>query len=195
MIFWRGALLTHRSEFSGQCHATVMNLQTSRLFLRPIRINDAPDIFVGRSDPEVMRHWDWPAQESVDQVRSIIQNHMAEIDSGAVQWWVVATSPRGVAIGEVDLSEIDLHHRRAEVGFLFRRAAWGQGYAQEAMERVMRHGFEELGLERLWARFHAGNDASRRLLEKLGFTHEGTLRGHVLRDGERRDCHLYGRFK
>ena len=58
----------------------------------------------------------------------------------------------------------------------------------------MRYGFEELGLERLWARFHAGNEGSRRLLETLGFAHEGTLRGHVLRDGERRDCLLYGRF-
>lgn len=172
-----------------------MKLETPRLFLRPIRLNDAADIFVGRRDPEVMRYWDWPPQDSVDQVRSIIQNHMEEIDSGRTQWWVAATTARGPAIGEVDLSDIDLHHRRAEVGFLFRRAAWGQGFAQEAMARVMRHGFEEIGLERLWARFHAGNEASRRLLEKLGFGYEGTLRGHVLRDGERRDCLLYGRLR
>jgi ribosomal-protein-alanine N-acetyltransferase len=172
-----------------------MNLQTARLHLRPVRVNDAADLFIGRGDPEVMRYWDWPAQESVDQVRSVIQNHMAEIDSGRTQWWAVATTPRGPAIGEADLSEIDLHHRRAEVGFLFHRAAWGQGFAHEAMTRVMRHGFEELGLERLWARFHAGNEASRRLLEKLGFAYEGTLRGHVIRDGERRDCVIYGRLR
>lgn len=170
-----------------------MDLQTQRLFLRPIRLNDAPAIFEGRGDAEVMRYWDWPAQKSVDEVRRIIQNHFREIDSGATQWWVVAPSPRGAAIGECDLSEIDLHHKRAEVGFLFKRAAWGQGYAREAMERVIRHGFEELGLERLSARFHAGNEASKRLLEKLGFTYEGTLRGHVVRDGVRRDCIVYGR--
>jgi RimJ/RimL family protein N-acetyltransferase len=52
-----------------------------------------------------------------------------------------------------------------------------------------------MGLARLWARFHAGNEASRRLLERLGFTYEGTLRRHILRDGERRDCILYGRLK
>ena len=172
-----------------------MNLQTSRLHLRPVRVNDAPDLFAGRGDPQVMRYWDWPAQESVDQVRSIIQNHIGEIDSGRTQWWAVAMSPRGPAVGEVDLSEIDLHHKRAEVGFLFRRAVWGQGLAHEATERVMRYGFDELGLERLWARFHAGNEASRRLLEKLGFAHEGTLRGHVVRDGVRRDCLLYGRAR
>ncbi len=170
-----------------------MNLQTSRLFLRPIRITDAADIFVGRRDPEVMRYWDWPPPQTVDQVRSLIHNHLGEIESGAVHWWVAARSPRGPAIGECDLSAVDLQQRRAEIGFLFRREVWGQGYAREAMERVMRYGFDELGLERLWARFHAGNAASRRLLEKLGFAYEGTLRGHVLRDGIRRDCVVMGR--
>jgi RimJ/RimL family protein N-acetyltransferase len=52
-----------------------------------------------------------------------------------------------------------------------------------------------LGLERLWARFHAGNEASRRLLERLGFAYEGTLRSHIVRDGERRDCLIYGRLR
>jgi ribosomal-protein-alanine N-acetyltransferase len=170
-----------------------MNLQTPRLHLRPIRMTDAAELFVARGDPQVMRYWDWPPQKSVDEVRDIIGGHKSELDGGTTQWWAVAQTPRGPAIGECDLSEIDLQHRRAEIGFLFRRAAWGQGFAREAMTRVLRYGFEELGLERLWARFHAGNAASQRLLETLGFSYEGTLRGHVLRDGERRDCLLYGR--
>jgi len=172
-----------------------MNLQTQRLHLRPIRLNDAPAIFEARGDAEVMRYWDWPAQASVDEVRQVIQNHFREIDSGATQWWVVAQSLRGPAIGECDLSDIDLHHGRAEIGFLFRRSAWGQGFAREAMERVIRYGFEELGLARLTARCHAGNEASRRLLERLGFAQEGVLRGYVVRDGARRDCLLYGRLR
>jgi|SRR5579871_1174160 len=172
-----------------------MNLQTKRLFLRPVQLHDAPDMFVARGDCEVMRYWDWPAQESVDQVRSIIQNHFDEIEHGRVHWWVAALSPRGPAIGECDLSEIDHRHKRAEVGFLFRREAWGQGYASEAMERVVAFAFKELELERLSARFHAGNLRSKKMLEKLGFVYEGSLRGDVLRDGERRDCILYGRTK
>jgi ribosomal-protein-alanine N-acetyltransferase len=172
-----------------------MNLQTQRLHLRPIRLNDAPAIFEARGDAEVMRYWDWPPQRTVDEVRQVIQNHFREIDSGATQWWVVATSPRGPAVGECDLSEIDPHHGRAEVGFLFKRSAWGQGLAREAMERVIRHGFEDLGLERLSARCHAGNEASKRLLERLGFSLEGTLRSYVVREGIRRDCLLYGRLR
>ena len=169
-----------------------MNLQTARLFLRPIQLHDAADIFVARGDEEVMRYWDWPAQKSVDEVRAIIVNHFAQIESGTVQWWVASLTPRGPAIGECDLSDINLHHARAEVGFLFRREAWGKGYAFEAMTRVLRYGLDELGLARLSARFHAGNAASKKLLERLGFSYEGTLRGYVLREGARRDCVLYG---
>lgn len=172
-----------------------MNLQTQRLFLRPVQMNDADEMFVARGDPEVMRFWDWPAFESVEQVRTVIARHHAEVDEGTTLWWAVSITPRGPAIGEVDLSEIEMHHRRAEVGFLFRRNAWGYGYAFEAMERVTRYGFADLKLERLWARFHAGNEASRKLLERLGFSYEGTLREHVVRDGARRDCLLYGRGK
>jgi ribosomal-protein-alanine N-acetyltransferase len=48
------------------------------------------------------------------------------------------------------------------------------------------------GLRRLTARTHLGNRSSEALLEKLGFAEEGLLRGHVLRDGDRRDCRLFG---
>ena len=172
-----------------------MNLQTKRLFLRPIAVSDAPTLFEARGDAEVMRYWDWPAQKDVAAVEQVFAEHVPELTSETTKWWAVALSPDGPAIGECDLSEIDTHHGRAEVGFLFARRHWGQGYAREAMERVIEYGFNELGLERLWARFHDGNAASKRLLEKLGFTYEGRLKSHIVRDGERRDCLIYGRLR
>ncbi|MBV9991769.1 MAG: GNAT family N-acetyltransferase [Alphaproteobacteria bacterium] len=172
-----------------------MILTTDRLHLRPVSAGDAEALFESRGDALVMRYWDWPAQENVAAVRSILEAHIPELGDGRTLWWVVALSPDGPAIGECDLSEIDHHHRRAEVGFLFARRHWGQGYAKEAMDAVVAHAFGELNLERLWARFHDGNDASKRLLERLGFAYEGTLKSHILRDGARRDCHLYGRLR
>jgi [ribosomal protein S5]-alanine N-acetyltransferase len=172
-----------------------MNIQTARLFLRPLNPSDAPALFEARRDPEVMRYWDWPPHNSVAEVEGIISDHAAPIADGNVLWWAVALSPEGPAIGECDLSEIDHRNGRAEVGFMFARRHWGQGYAHEAMQAVMAHAFDALALIRLWARFHAGNPASQRLLEKLGFSYEGTLRQHIVRDGERRDCLIYGKLK
>ena len=66
-----------------------------------------------------MRYWDWPQMESIGDVEKIIRAHADELASGRTLWWAVAESPNGPAIGECDLSEIDRHHRQAEVGFLF----------------------------------------------------------------------------
>jgi ribosomal-protein-alanine N-acetyltransferase len=173
----------------------IPTLQTERLTLRPLAVADAPALLEARSDPDVMRYWDWPPQTSVGEIETIIREHAADIGEGAVLWWAVALAPDGPAIGECDLSELDRHHRRAELGFLFRRSVWGKGYAREAAEAVIAYAFGPLGLERLGARVHAGNEASCRLLMRLGFAYEGTLRAHVLRDGARRDCLVYGRMR
>jgi [ribosomal protein S5]-alanine N-acetyltransferase len=167
-------------------------LTTERLTLRPLEISDAPALFAARGDAEVMRYWDWPAQTSVEQVEGIIRDHFPEVEDGNVLWWAVTLTVDGRVIGECDLSEIDDRHGRAEVGFLFNRSYWGNGYAFEAMTAVKDYAFNRLKLERLWARFHAGNVASQRLLERLGFAREGTLKRHIFRDGERRDCEIYG---
>jgi ribosomal-protein-alanine N-acetyltransferase len=172
-----------------------MILQTQRLTLRPVRVEDAPALFAARGDAEAMRYWDWPEQPDVGHVQGILAAHIPQPDDDSMLWWVAALSQDGPAIGECDLSEIDHHHGRAEIGFLFARAHWGQGYAREAMERVMAYGFGDLGLERLSARVHDGNSASLRLLERLGFAHEGRLRGHIVREGVRRDCLVYGRLR
>jgi [ribosomal protein S5]-alanine N-acetyltransferase len=168
-------------------------LRTSRLQLRPLSPQDAPAMFAMMRDLETMRFWDWPAFTDSETVDDIVAAQIADMEAGNALYWAVCRN--GAAIGCCDLSEIDRHHLRAEVGFLFDRASWGQGYAFEAMTAIVDHAFGELGLERLWARFHAGNEKSRLLLDRLGFASEGTLRGHVLREGRRRDCVLYGRIR
>ena len=94
-------------------------------------------------------------------------------------------------LGTCDLSDIDRSHRRAEVGFILEREAWGQGYALEAMRTVIAFA-AGAGLRKLTARTHLGNRRSDLLLERLGFEEEGLLRGHILKDGERRDCRVFG---
>lgn len=71
------------------------------------------------------------------------------------------------------------------------REAWGQGFALEAVQSLIAFGAAS-GLRRLSARTHLGNRRSETLLEKLSFKEEGLLRGHILKDGERRDCRLFG---
>jgi len=170
-------------------------LMTPRLTLRPLAKRDVDAVFAMMSDDETMRFWDWPAFRDRETVAEIVAAQLDDMESGNAHYWAVALTPEGHAIGSCDLSDIDRHHARAEVGFLFSRPHWGNGYAREAMEAVTAFSFEDLNLKRLWARFHTGNAASQRLLERLGFSREGTLRQHIVRDGVRRDCEIYGRMR
>lgn len=98
----------------------------------------------------------------------------------------------GDPVGSVVLSEIDTQARTAEIGYLVSPGERGNGYATEAAELCLRHAFDDRDLHRVWARVNEGNDASVRVVEKLGFQREGTLREHEYADGERVDVHVYG---
>ncbi|HEY0647151.1 GNAT family N-acetyltransferase [Phenylobacterium sp.] len=166
-------------------------LETERLRLEPLAPPDADHLFAIMGDPEVMAFWDVPEVDDPDLVAQIVQSQVDAMAGGKALHWAMRTLDTGAFLGACDLSEIDGWHRRAEVGFMLGRDAWGQGYALEAMRTVVAFAAAN-GLRKLTARTHLGNRRSERLLQKLGFTEEGLLRGHILKDGERRDCRVFG---
>ena len=172
----------------------IPSFDTERLHLRPLAPRDAEALFAIMSDHEAMRFWDWSPFREVQTVREVVASQLASMQAGEACYWAACLRGTGHAIGTCDLSDIDRHHGRAEVGFAFHRSYWGNGYALEAMTAITDYVFSAMAIERLGARLHAGNHASRRLLERLGFSYEGRLIGHVVRDGVRRDSLLYGKL-
>jgi ribosomal-protein-alanine N-acetyltransferase len=168
-----------------------MILETERLTLRPLAEGDSGPMHDLLSDPDVMAHWDMSAVEDPDLTDAIITSQVRSMDGGSAVYWAITRSDDGAFLGVCDLSDIDRWHHRGEIGFMLGRAAWGQGYGLEAMRAVVVEA-AALGLRRLTARTHVGNLRSEQLLTKLGFEMEGYLRGHIQRDGERRDCRLFG---
>lgn len=168
-----------------------MILETERLRLTPLVEADAAELFPLMSDAAVMAHWDVAEIDDPDLVEAIVRGQVEDMAAGKAIHWSMRALADGAFLGVCDLSEIDPRHKRAEVGFMLGRSAWGQGYAYEAMQAVLAEA-AAMGFRRLAARTHLGNRRSDALLEKLGFAEEGLLRGFVERDGERRDCRLFG---
>jgi RimJ/RimL family protein N-acetyltransferase len=168
-----------------------MILETERLKLTPVTAEDGPLIHPIMADPEVMAHMDSVAIDDPDVVEAFIHGQLVEMANEQAFYWSVRLADGGRYLGSVDLSDIDWRHSRAEIGFILGKDAWGKGYGYEAVQAVLGHA-ATLGFKRLWARTHVGNLASEALLRKLGFEEEGYLRGHVDREGERRDCRLWG---
>jgi ribosomal-protein-alanine N-acetyltransferase len=166
-------------------------LETERLVLRPIATSDWRVLYPIMRDPVVMAHWDSTEIEDPDVVEQMVAAQVEDMAAGRACYWAVELASERNFVGACDLSEIDWRHRRGEVGFVLDNGAWGHGYGYEAMRAVVDHA-AALGLKRLWARAHAGNQRSERLLERLGFEEEGYLRGHIQRGVERRDCKIFG---
>jgi ribosomal-protein-alanine N-acetyltransferase len=166
-------------------------LETERLRLQPIERDDVDHVVRLMMDAEVMAYWDVPAIQDRELGAAIIDSQVEAMAHGRAAYWTLRTLDDGGFVGCCDLAEIDRWHKRGEIGFALGREAWGQGYALEAMVSVLAYAAAG-GLRKLTARTHLGNRRSELLLEKLGFRQEGLLRGHILRDGERRDCRVFG---
>jgi RimJ/RimL family protein N-acetyltransferase len=139
----------------------------------------------------VMLNDDVAAMDDPDMTLAFIEGRVEEMARGDAFYWSVRRTADGTFLGSVDLTDIDRRHHRAEIGFVLARPVWGQGYGYEAVQAVLGHA-ATLGFRRLWARTQVGDNASEKLLTKLGFEVEGYMKGHVDRDGERRDCRLWG---
>lgn len=168
-----------------------MILETERLTLSPVTPKDSALIYPVMADPEVMAHMDVAAMDDPDMTLAFIEGRVGEMERGEALYWSVRLSDGNRFVGSVDLTDIDRRHHRAEIGFVLARPVWGQGYGYEAVQAVLGHA-ATLGFRRLWARTQVGDNASEKLLTRLGFEVEGYMKGHVDRDGERRDCRLWG---
>ena len=94
-------------------------------------------------------------------------------------------------LGTVSIEIDSCAHQRAEIGYILRRDAWGQGYASEAAALARDFAFDHLGVHRLWAVCDPDNPASAAVLRTIGMRHEGRMRGDLLVRGVRRDSVLY----
>ena len=102
-------------------------LETQRLRLSPLVDEDNERIFPMMSDAAVMAHWDISEVDDPDLVAAIVRSQVEDMDAGKAIYWSIRTLAGDQFLGICDLSEIDAWHKRAEVGFMLDRNAWGQG--------------------------------------------------------------------
>ncbi|MBX3083607.1 MAG: GNAT family N-acetyltransferase [Anaerolineae bacterium] len=111
---------------------------------------------------------------SADQVMARLHKEIATQHDHSLQYWPIFALANGDHIGCCGLRPYQPQAKICEIGFHLRSAFWGQGYAAEAARAVIDYAFTNLGCEALFAGHNPANDASRRLLIKLGFryTHD-----------------------
>lgn len=151
-----------------------MEFTTERLLLRPWLQSDAESLYEFAKDPRVGPSAGWPPHTSVENSREIIKTVLSEEET-----YAVVPKSENRAVGSIglmlgDASNLELPKTEGEIGYWIGVPFWGQGLIPEAVKELLRYGFEELKLEKIWCGYFEGNDKSKRVQEKCGFTYHHT---------------------
>jgi RimJ/RimL family protein N-acetyltransferase len=163
---------------------------TARLTLRDFVPGDFDAVHLYASDPDVTRFMFHGARSEAD-ARDYLDRMLASQQAQRRLIWelgVVVTSVNRL-IGACDLTCENEHE--GDLGFIFAKDVWGMGYATEVARTMVRAGFEELGLTRIFSTCDVSNGASARVLEKSGLTRVVTLDRHKYARGRWWTSHLY----
>jgi RimJ/RimL family protein N-acetyltransferase len=161
----------------------VPTLETGRLLIRRLRLDDAPAMLEILSDAETVRFWGRPMMTELAQAEQYTRENLRWMEDGHCLYWGVEEKSSGRMIGTCTLFRLDLSNRRGEIGYLLNRAYWQQGFMSEVLGSVIAYAFTELELHRLEADTDPENIASIRLLERFGFQREGLFRDRWLVNG------------
>ncbi|WP_433219358.1 GNAT family N-acetyltransferase [Dactylosporangium sp. CS-047395] len=167
-------------------------LRTARLRLRPFADADADKLFALHSDAHVLRYWDAPPWSEPARAGRFLADCRQMAEDGTGARLAVDRDGDGTFLGWCSLTRWNPDYRSAALGYCFAATAWGHGFATEAARAVLSWAFGTLDLNRVQAETDTRNAASARVLEKLGFVREGTLREDCVVNGEVSDSWVYG---
>ena len=169
-------------------------LRTARFLLRRIVPADAAAVFVGLSDPRIIRHYgvSYRTREEAEVQMRWFEDLLAQ---GTGIWWAVCEpSNPATLIGAAGLNGVCTKHLTGELGYWLLADHWGHGVARECVAAVLAYGYCAMKLHRVAADVDVDNLRSIALLERLGFQFEGVRRGCELKDGRHLDLRVYSRL-
>ena len=164
------------------------------MLLRPFTLEDARCVFALAGVPELSAtslNIPYPYPETL--AAEWIAGHPGNALKGIHTFALVRREDTAL-VGSISLV-INARHARAELGYWIGLPYWNQGYATEAVRRVIAWGFDEHGLNRIFAQHFSNNPASGRVMQKAGMSYEGMLRHCMQKEGVYHDTAIYAILK
>lgn len=170
-------------------------IETERLLLRKITLEDAQDMFQYGSDAEVSRHVTWDAHQTLEDTKEFIQIVLTKYENGDLAPWGIVLKETNQLIGTIDFVSWQTNHKTAEIGYVISKIYWGQGITTEASKAILNYGFTKMDLVRIQARCFVENVGSEGVMKKLRMKYEGTVRKAMFAKGKHRDLKVYAVLK
>ena len=167
-------------------------LETGRLLLREISMDDAEDIFVLRTNEEAIKYINRPRLKTNDDAIALIKamTNIAE----RIVWGITLKDQRKI-IGSIGYHRIEKENYRAEIGYMLLPEYWNTGLMTEAITKVIEFGFNEMGLHSIEAVINPGNTVSRKILQKFNFVKEAYFKENFFFEGKFLDSEIYSLLK
>ena len=168
-----------------------MVLVTKRLILRNWTINDADDLYKYAKDPEVALPAGWLPHKDIEESKNIIKTLFLPNPEA----YAVCLKDDNKAIGAIPLKDqttIAIKDYEGELGYWIGKPFWGQELIPEAVQEILRHAFDDLEMDKIYAVYIEGNNKSKRVLEKCYFKYYCTIDEREIKPlNEIRKCHVY----
>lgn len=180
---------------SEEIYRTVPALETERLLLRKLMMEDAEDLFKYASEPSVSRFMPWGVHKTIDDSKGFLASILEAYERQQKLTWAIQLKQTGKMIGTIDYVSWQPKRSKAEIAYTLSHEYWGRGLMKEAADGLLAFGFKEMGLNKIEAPIMLENTQSRRLAEKLGMKLEGVARDHMVIKGEFVDLAMYSLLK
>jgi ribosomal-protein-alanine N-acetyltransferase len=170
-------------------------LESERLFLRKLSLEDAPDVQLTRSDEKVMIYMDSERHKTLEYSENFISENLKMYEQKRGMFWALIEKSSQKLIGDFAFWKIDAKNSRAEIGYTLKPEFWGKGFMKEAMIEILNFGFDHLKLHSIEANINPENNNSRGILKKLGFQKEAYFRENYFFNGDYLDSEIYSLLK
>lgn len=160
-------------------------MKYNNVSLRIMTVEDTDNIIKWRNSPDVNINFIYRKPLTAEGHLAWINN---KVNTGEVVQFIIHSDELGCDVGSVYLRDIDRSNSKAEFGiFIGESSARGHGIGRAAAKLILKYGFEELGLNRIFLRVFARNEQAIHSYKNAGFVYEGLFRQDVIVDGVKED--------
>ena len=172
----------------------ISTLKTDRIQLREITESDLENIYIGLSNPDVIKYYgiSFNSLESTKEQMT----WFSEIEKNKTGiWWAICSHDKRTFYGAGGLNDLSEKHKKAEIGLWLLPDFWGQGIMTETMPLICDYGFDQLGLHRIEGFVESNNQNCKKAMAKLAFQYEGTMKDCEIKNGEFISLDIYAKLK
>ena len=177
-------------------HTGTVDLKTERLLLRKVRKEDIEDIYYKlATDKKIIDFVSWSENPSLEYTEKSVNEMLYDYENKCATYkWIIEKMDTKEILGMVLVDNYNEERLVAELDYCITADARGQGYAPEAVRRVVEYLIYDVGFFRVEAVHNMNNSASGRVMQKVGMQYEGVLRGRAIslnEEGNPGDLKMY----